>query len=211
VRRMPENIMQTGGIVALGGQPSSVRVDRRGMTLIEMMVAVAIFAVVMGVVFTFLVNSRRSYTDMSQRVEYQQSVRAVLNLVTREIRSAGCDPVGVNFDRFPLADATMLQCRMDLDGDGAIEVVEPAEDVIYQYLAGTRQLIRNSGFGNQILLRNIDNLTFRYFDGNGNELLPVPLSAANTDLLRYVEVNVTGTTDRNETVNYTTRALVRNE
>jgi prepilin-type N-terminal cleavage/methylation domain-containing protein len=181
------------------------------MTLIEMMVAVAIFAVVMGVVFTFLVNSRRSYTDMSQRVEYQQSVRAVMNLVTREIRSAGCDPAGVNFNRIPLADDTMLQCRMDLDGDGAIEVVEPAEDVVYQYLAGPRQVIRNSGFGNQIILRNVDNLTFRYFDENGNELLPVPLSAANTDLLRYVEIDITGTTDRNEQVNYVTRALVRNE
>jgi len=184
--------------------------DRQGMTLVEMLVAVSIFAVIMAVVFTFLVNSRSSYSNMSQRVEYQQSVRAVMNLVSREIRSAGCDPAGVNFNRFPLADDMALQCRMDLDGDGAIEVVEPAEEVVYQYQAALRQLVRNSGFGPQVILRNVTNLTFRYFDVDGNQLGPTPLSAANVALLQYVEIDIQGVSDRNEPVNYQTRVFVRN-
>ena len=76
------------------------RIDRRGMTLVEMMVALVLFGVIMGVVFSFLVNSRRSYTSISERVEYQQSARAVLSLVTREIRSAGCDPLEIGFDSY---------------------------------------------------------------------------------------------------------------
>ena len=43
----------------------------------------------MGVVFGFMVETRESYDDTRNRVQYQQSLRAVLSLMTREVRSAG--------------------------------------------------------------------------------------------------------------------------
>ncbi len=184
--------------------------NRRGMTLVEMLVALSLFGIAMTVIFTFMINSRRSYSDISERVEYQQAMRAVMSLVSREVRSAGCDPTAINFTRFPVADLGQLQCRMDLDGDGVIEVVEPAEDVIYMYLPVTEELTRNSGSGAQTILRNITNLTFLYFDENGNQLGPVPLAASDRDLIRFVEIVIQGVSDRDEPVNYTTRILIRN-
>jgi prepilin-type N-terminal cleavage/methylation domain-containing protein len=184
--------------------------DRGGMTMVEMLVAISMFAIVMTVTFTFLVNSRRSYSQMSQRVEYQQAMRATVSLMTREIRSAGCDPANAGFDRLPVADDTQFQCRMDLDGDGAIEIVEPAEDVMYLYRPLEEDVIRNSGFGVQTILRNVTAVSFRYFDATGAEILPVPLSAANRSLVRSVEIDLTGLTDQQEEVNYITRVLIRN-
>ncbi|PIV82223.1 hypothetical protein COW53_00040, partial [bacterium CG17_big_fil_post_rev_8_21_14_2_50_64_8] len=63
--------------------------DRRGMSLVELMVALLIFGIVMGVVFSVMVNSRNSYEATRQKAQLQQSVRAVFSLMTREIRSAG--------------------------------------------------------------------------------------------------------------------------
>jgi prepilin-type N-terminal cleavage/methylation domain-containing protein len=180
------------------------------MTLVEMMVALAIFAVAMAVVFTFIVNSRRSYANISDRVEYQQTIRGALSLISREIRSAGCDPRGVSFTRFPVADAGQLRCRMDLDGDGIIEIVEPAEDVIYTFVGATDELTRDSGNGPQTILRNVNNLVFQYFDADGNPLGPVPLTANDRALIRFVEIDISGESDRGEPVNYATRVLIRN-
>jgi prepilin-type N-terminal cleavage/methylation domain-containing protein len=180
------------------------------MTLVEMMVVLAIFAVVMTVIISFLVQSRRSYSDMSQRVEYQQAVRATLTLLSREIRSAGCDPLNAGFDRFPVANEDQLRFRMDLDGDGAIEIVEPAEDVQYVWQAAQQELTRDSGSGAQTILRNVTGLNFSYFDADGAPLGPPPLPAADRARIRYVEIAITGESDRGESLSYTTRVLVRN-
>jgi len=186
--------------------------DRRGLTMVEMMISLALFAVAMTVVFSFLVNSRQSYSDIRERVLYQQSMRAVMSLVSKEVRSAGCDPEGIGFMRFAIADAGQLHCRMDLDGDGVIEFVEPAENVIYRFVADDGELVRNSGVaaGNQTILRNVNSLVFSYFDEDGDPLGPVPLSAANRANIRFVEIDITGETARGESVNYVTRVHVRN-
>lgn len=180
------------------------------MTLVEMMVSLAIFAVAMGVIFTFLVNSRRSYSNVSERVEYQQSIRGAFTLVTRELRSAGCDPQQVGFNRFLIANAQHLQCRMDLDGDGIIEIVEPAEDVTYQFQPAAEELTRDMGNGPQTILRNVTGLSFRYFDGDGTPLATLPLSSADRDAIRFVEIDIAGESDRGEPVNYVARILIRN-
>ena len=183
---------------------------RRGLTLVELMVAIAAFGVAMTVVYTFMTNSRRHYTRMSQRVEYQQAARAVLNLMAREVRSAGCDPAQAGFAHLPLADATALQLRMDLNGNGAIEVTEPAEDVTYTFVGGNNELTRDSGAGAQTVLRNVTALDFRYFDAGGNALTTLPLSAADRQLVRFVEIDITGRSDRGEPLRYVTRVFVRN-
>ncbi len=186
------------------------RADRAGMTLVELMVAISMFAVVTAVIFTFLTNSRASYSDMSARVEFQQGARAVLALMSTEIRTSGCNPREVGFEKFAQAGAQNFECRMDLNGNGAIETTEPAEDVTYTYNAATDELLRNSGGGAQVILRNVTALDFRYFDGAGAELTARPLTAADRARIRSVQIDITGTSDRGETVRYATRVNSRN-
>ena len=184
--------------------------DRRGMTLVEMLVALSLFGVAMGVIFGFLTSSRRSYSSMSARVETQQNIRAVLGLMSSEVRSAGCDPGQTGFTKLPLAGAQTFECRMDLNGNSAIETTEPAEDVTYAYVTNTRELTRNSGGGAQVVLRGITAVDFRYYDVTGALLAARPLSAADRARVRFVEFDITGESDRGELARYVTRVFVRN-
>ncbi|MEN8164148.1 MAG: prepilin-type N-terminal cleavage/methylation domain-containing protein [Acidobacteriota bacterium] len=184
------------------------QIDRQGLTLSELMISLAIFGIIMGVMFGFLTGARNSYSETRERAQYQQSMRAVMSLVTREIRSAGCDPEEVGFDNFAIADAQQLVCRMDLNGDKDFVDIGPDENISYTFAAG--DLVRNNGTGDQVILRGVQALTFTYFDATGNPLAAVPLSAANRALVRFVGINIQGQTDRGEPVAYTTRIALRN-
>jgi len=182
--------------------------DRNGLTFTELMIALSIFGVIMIVLFGFLTGARNSYSDTRERAQYQQTMRAVISLVTREIRSTGCDPGDVGFDYFAIADATQLQCRMDMNGDSDIIDMGPDEDITYSLVG--EDLVRNNGSGDEVIMRGIQNLTFTYFNDAGNQMLAVPLTAANRALVRYVGINIQGETERGEPVTYTTRIALRN-
>jgi prepilin-type N-terminal cleavage/methylation domain-containing protein len=187
------------------------RLDRRGMSLVEMMMALAMFAIVMGVVFSFLHNSRRSYNSTSDRAGYQQSVRASLSLLMREIRSAGCDPTDNGFDRFATAATQQLRVQMDLNGDGDTLDSSPDEDVMWQYDAVAEELQRDVGGGPVTVLHDVSGVAFRYFDEDGAELTSTPLSAADRELVRFVDVQITGESAHGGTTSYQTRILIRND
>lgn len=67
--------------------------NSRGITLIELMVALVIGAVLMTGLFTAFISQHRSYTVQDQISTIQQSVRAGMNLMVREIRMAGFNPI----------------------------------------------------------------------------------------------------------------------
>jgi prepilin-type N-terminal cleavage/methylation domain-containing protein len=186
------------------------RPDRAGMTLVEMIVALAIFAVVTAVVIGFLTNSRRTYNSTSDRAHYQQSLRAVFSLMTRELRSAGCDPTEMGLLGLEVADDASLRCRMDLDGDGTTLGTAPDEDVVYAYDAGQAELARTTVDGTMVILREVQGVRFAYYDENGNALASTPLSLVDRELVRFVEIAIDGELQDGEPVTYTTRVFVRN-
>lgn len=183
---------------------------RAGMTVVELMVALVIFGVVIGVVFGFLTEARQSYTSTRQKAQYQQGLRAVMSLVTREVRSAGCDPRGVGFESFAVADAAQFRCRMDLNADTDVADLNPDEDVTYAFDAGTGDLTRTVAGVPTVILRGLTNLRFVYYDQNGNPLNALPLSAADRGAIRSMDLVMTGETGKHEPVTYTTRIAVRN-
>jgi prepilin-type N-terminal cleavage/methylation domain-containing protein len=185
-------------------------IGRSGMTVVELLVSLTIFAVISAVVIGFLTGSRRTYEDTSDRAGYQQSLRAVFSLLSREIRSAGCDPAQIGVDRFPLADGESLRCQMDLDGDGTITGISPDEDITYTFTAGDGELTRTTISGDQTILRGVQAVTFSYFDNDGNALTSLPLSAADRRDVRFVGIAIAGETPRGDPVTYSTRVLVRN-
>jgi prepilin-type N-terminal cleavage/methylation domain-containing protein len=184
---------------------------RDGMTVVELMVALVIFGVIIGVVFGFLTESRRSYSSTREKAQYQQGLRAVMSLVTREVRSAGCDPNGVGFESFPVADLNRFRCVMDLNGDTDTADNNPDEDVTYSFNAGTGELTRTAGGNNMVILRGLTNLQFNYYDADGLPLGALPLSATDRALIRSVDLVMVGESDRHEPVSYTTRIAVRNQ
>lgn len=184
--------------------------DRTGMTLVEMIVALAIFAVVSTVVIGFLTGSRQTYNTTSDRAIAQQSLRATFSLMTREIRSAGCDPAEVGIEGLTVADDLTLRCRMDLDGDGSTLGTGPDEDITYTYMPALGELHRTTGGFTQPILRNLTLVQFAYFDRQGNPLINTPLSPADRAEVRFVDISIDGELRNGEPVSYTTRVYVRN-
>ena len=184
--------------------------DRRGLTLTELMITLSIFGVIMAVVMGFVTGARNSYSDTRERAQYQQTMRAVMSMMARELRTAGCDPTGAAFDTFTIADDDVVQAAMDLNGDGDFTDAGPDEQVAYVLQAGTGRLFRVTGGQVFMVLEGVNDLEFTYFDETGAQLPNLPLIPTDRDLVRHVNIMIDGTTARGEPVSYTTRVALRN-
>ncbi len=67
-----------------GGRPR-----RAGFSLVEVMVALTLLAVVAAVVLTVLIGSQRSKADTESRLHAQQGARAISDLIAQDLRTAG--------------------------------------------------------------------------------------------------------------------------
>ncbi|MEP7027473.1 MAG: SdrD B-like domain-containing protein [Candidatus Eisenbacteria bacterium] len=65
------------------------RTARAGFTLVELMITLVLLALVMAVIATVMISSQRSKADTEGRLEAQQSGRAIADLMTADIRTAG--------------------------------------------------------------------------------------------------------------------------
>jgi prepilin-type N-terminal cleavage/methylation domain-containing protein len=71
--------------------------NRRGLTLIELLVAVAITGLLVGGIYRTFISQQHTYTVQEQIVDMQQNVRLAINRMTRELRMAGYGRVGATF------------------------------------------------------------------------------------------------------------------
>ncbi len=100
------------------------RRDDRGMSLVELVIATALFAIVMLAVVGLWAKAQEAYFVGSETVEVQQNVRAAVDFMVREIRATGRDVTVCAFDYAPVvagdpSDCTTAKrdaCRCKLNG-----------------------------------------------------------------------------------------------
>lgn len=165
--------------------------NNKGLTLVELMITSIVLAVVLAAVNGIFFSSNRVYREASTRANMQMNSRLGLSIMTREIRHAGCDPNEIGVVGIVQARADRLRIRGDLNGDGAIQTAEPSEDVTYFYDAATNSIMRDPGAGAQLLIPNVTAASFTYLDAANNPLGPLPLSAAQADQVRSIDVSLT--------------------
>ncbi len=69
-----------------------MRNNSGGHTLVELMIAMAIAAILVTAIFQVYQFRQNSYSKQQLAVEMQQNIRAAVSLIKREIRMAGYDP-----------------------------------------------------------------------------------------------------------------------
>ncbi len=69
--------------------------DKKGITLIELLVAFVICAIVVGGMYRVFVSQTRAYTIQDQVVEVQQNIRTAMETLLRDLRMAGYDNDGL--------------------------------------------------------------------------------------------------------------------
>jgi len=115
-------------------KPICERPSERGLTMIELLIAVTIALVVALAAYEFLESSRHTYVTKNDMANAQSSGRAGLDLMSSELRGAGYSPLGVDFDPIRLISATEIRLMADLDGDGSVGVAgELNENVTYRF------------------------------------------------------------------------------
>lgn len=204
---------------------SSTNVVRRGvpgkgMTLAEVLVAVAIFAVVMIAVGTFEANIFSYNNSISGSLNTTQNAQAILKTMLKELREIA---PGVN-GSYPLVSAgsTTLTFFSDPDNDGT------TEQVTYS-LIGTnlyRAMINPSGspavynYSNQSTttlvtsVRNGASLpVFQYYDTNYTGTSSALTQPVMSTVVRLIRVNLALDIDQNRApiqVIYTVQTSLRN-
>ncbi len=171
--------------------------DKKGFSLIEIMVAIAIFSVLSIAIMQTYTGFTRSYTSQEVAAGVQQDLRGALNIMVKDIRMAGFDPVDT--DAFGVEEATATKIRITYDAvspgqvipDDCNGVVDNSnfERVTYNYDAGNNQLqqILYEGTGSestQPVVNNVTDVTFTYLDETN-------AAAATLADIRTVSISIT--------------------
>ena len=141
-----------------------------------MLVAVAVCGVVFAASYTVLEQGLRAHAVGAARVESQQSARAALNRLARELRYAG---LGARWTAaaVSVAEPARVVLASDLDDDGTTR--DRGELITWQLVGST--LRRNAGAGAQPVANGVRALELRYFDADGKPTI-------HPDAVRVVEV-----------------------
>jgi type IV pilus assembly protein PilW len=72
------------------------RSNSKGITLIELLIALAIFGIVVAGIYRLFTAQSKAYTVQDQIVDVQQSIRSAMEILLRDIRMTGSDDDNIN-------------------------------------------------------------------------------------------------------------------
>ncbi len=86
----------------------------RGFTLVELLVAMALSSIILGIIYATYQAQLKSQVTQQQVVEMQQNARAALFALEREIRLAGYDPTDSGIPQITSAQVGSITFTMDI-------------------------------------------------------------------------------------------------
>ena len=190
------------------------RLSHAGFSMIELMIVIGVLAILFTFIYKGFERLNRYYTAENVKASTQQSVRIGVEMMAKDIRLAGLDPLGTAGAGIVAASPTSLHFRADVNFDG--DIAGPFEDITYglnlngmcaDCLQQTNQLVTDT------LLGDVNDLVLTYFDNTG-ALIPTANLAARLADIRTVGITLTvsrpagreGTVSRT----YTTQVRCRN-
>jgi len=91
--------------------------NKSGFTLIEVLIAMVVSLIIMGGAYMFFNSQQRQTTIQTNVSDAQQTLRAAMDFMSRDIRMAGYDPDPNDAINFVIGNE-----RVDIDGDGTYEL-----------------------------------------------------------------------------------------
>lgn len=167
------------------------RMNKRGMSLVELMVVIGILGILFTAVYMFFTKGTEQFHFARRQNELATSGRLALEALSDEIRWAGYMPIGGwtedNWHPVQLGTETTFQFYADLDGNGQLT------DTDYRNIfrdAYDAVRITDNGSMSRVAGTGIVALQFNYFDAQGN-LLSKPLDANDRDAVRHIGIKIT--------------------
>jgi len=187
-------------------------VSSAGFSMVEMLLVLGALAILFGAIYSGFERLSRSYTAENVKAGTQQSVRIGVETMVQDMRLAGLNPLGTAGAAIVAATPTSFQFTADVNFDGDLD--DPFENITY-VLNGTnlQQLNLNLDPNPVVLLENVTNLAFTYFDDTGAVIPTADLAARRQDIRTVgITLTVSRPAGRNQQVarTYTTQVRLRN-
>ena len=168
----------------------------KGFTLVELMIAMAIFSILSLVLVQQFSEGSRISTEQSAVSQAQQDLRIARIMMGRDLRLAGLDPLRTFRFGFEQATSSRFRITADMNENGDIDDAD-LERVTYDLQPGNRQLLKTiyEGTGAEISGALVDRIDpaasgFTYLDADGNDLGD-PVPPDNLEDIRTVVIDLT--------------------
>jgi prepilin-type N-terminal cleavage/methylation domain-containing protein len=162
-------------------QPQGFVIDKRGFTIAELMVALAMLAIVIGAIYGVFASVNRTCAKNEAVAGVMQTLRTSLEFLEQDIRMAGLDRYDSADAGIEVATATNLRFTADRNMDGVINTADLADGI---QEADLERIVDDW----QIMAENVDDFQFAYLDADHN-LLAFPI--ADLSEIRSVQIIVT--------------------
>jgi len=187
-------------------RPLAIICGNGGFTLAELVLAMGIMMIVLAAIISLFTSLNRMYTTQGVAAGVQQVARTGIDIMTRNIRMAGFNPLNISGIGIVQAADDSIRFKYDTNEDGTIDT-DGDEDIAYR-LSNNQLVQQKNGSGTSYpMIDHVSDLTFRYLDADDME---------TTDLgaIRTVEVSLTveepAGRDRVLSRTYSTRVICRN-
>ena len=150
----------------------------KGITLIELMVALVICGIVMGAIYRLFITQTRAYTVQDQVAEVQQSVRSAMEILVRDLRMAGSETLAV-----PIVTPV---------ASNSITVNYQASQITYSIVGGSlRRTLADGTF--EDILPNVNSFILTYgIDADGNRIVDDQNGNGLVDTGDYIAAGAVG-------------------
>ncbi len=191
-------------------QERCVRAMHRGFTLIELMIAIAIFGIVSAAFYTAYQHQQNTYCAQEQIADMQQNLRAGMFFLTQGIKMAGYDPTGqAGAARHPDNRCAGAEFKYAVD-ENENGTIENAEKIRYALSRDANRdgqadsfpcnLGKEHGSGGlQPVAEHVEALEFLYHLADGTTSLnphnPCEVRAVDVSLLVRTQHAIAGHTD----------------
>ena len=168
--------------------PDRVGANHQGFTLIELLMAMLIMSLVLAPIISLFLSLGQSHAAQKAAVSAQQQTRRVIEIMIKEIRMAGLNPLASAAAGVEVASPANIRMTADQNLSGAIDDAD-YERITFTHNPGnqTLDLILYEGTASiekQTLLRNVIDLAFVYRDA-ANAVTATPAA------IRTVEISLT--------------------
>lgn len=169
---------------------SSATTAAHGFTLVELLVALAMSALVMAAIFRLSMDQQKVHTAQGQVAELQQNIRAALDLLVKDIRMAGYDPTRTAGATCVAATAGQFRFTADVvNADGLCTGAN--EDVTLALAvdgAGVQNLVRKASADGsaETVVPYVDQIEFLYTLADGTRTT----TPANPADVRLVQISL---------------------
>jgi prepilin-type N-terminal cleavage/methylation domain-containing protein len=149
---------------------------RRGFTLVEALITIVVLAIIASVAASLVLDSVDDYLTARSRGQLHAELSIAMDRIMRDLRKIPLD----------VAAATVAP---DIDTTSATSCTFDGGYYV-TYSAGDKEVQLWDGAAAIVLLTDVDDLTFRYFNDVNTEIGPV-LAGAACDPIRRIEISIT--------------------